>query len=149
MQKIHGKIIDNKWLFFAKQKHTFLCVSGWSISRVLSFKTIINLVIILLLCSSGHGNGRTALCVPHLAPHGVYSKLLSPISWVSSYLTFSPLPEGCIFLLHFSSGYPGLTLSSVIVLWCSDFPHHCWRDCLTNWYYYITNHASSQVLYVL
>ena len=61
--------------------------------------------------------------VPHLAPHGVYSELLSPIFRVSSYLTFSPLPEGCIFLLHFSSGHPGLTLSSVIALWCSDFPH--------------------------
>ena len=31
-------------------------------------------------------------CVPHLAPHGVYSELLSPIFRVSSYLTFSPLP---------------------------------------------------------
>ena len=124
----------------------WVCVFGWSISRVLSFKTIINLVMVLLPSSSGHGNGRTALCVPHLAPHGVYSELLSPISRVSSYLTFSPLPEGCIFLLHFSSGYPGLTLSSVIVLWCSDFPHHCWRDCLTNCKYYSTMSLSSQVL---
>lgn len=61
--------------------------------------------------------------VPHLASHGVYSKPLSPIARVSSYLTFSPLPYGGIFLLHFSSSRPGLTLSSVIALRCSDFPH--------------------------
>ena len=29
--------------------------------------------------------------VPHLAPHGVYSKSLSPMFWVGSYPTFSPL----------------------------------------------------------
>ena len=114
--------------FFAKQKRIFLCAFGWPVSRVLSFKMIINLDMALLPCSSGHGNGRTAHMFQHLAPHGVYSELLSPIFRVSSYLTFSPLPfSGCIFLLHFSSGCPGLTLSSVIVLWCSDFPHRTWR----------------------
>ena len=30
---------------------------------------------------------------------------------------------GGLFLLPFSSGYPGLTLSSALALWCSDFPH--------------------------
>ncbi len=31
--------------------------------------------------------------------------------------------HGGIFLLPFSLGYPSLTLSSTIALWCSDFPH--------------------------
>ena len=44
----------------AKQKRILLCAFGWSISRVLSFKAIINLDISLLICSSGHGNGRAA-----------------------------------------------------------------------------------------
>ena len=78
--------------FFAKQKRIFLCAFGWPVSRVLSFKMIINLDMALLPCSSGHGNGRTAHMFQHLAPHGVYSELLSPIFRVSSYLTFSPLP---------------------------------------------------------
>lgn len=43
-----------------QQKSTYFYVLCWPISRVLSFKIIINLDMTLLSCSSGHGNGRVA-----------------------------------------------------------------------------------------
>ena len=36
--------------------------------------------------------------VPHLAPHGVYSELLSPTFRVGSYPTFSPLPHEWLYI---------------------------------------------------
>ena len=52
----------------------------------------------------------SSLYVSHLAPHGVYSELLSPTFRVSSYLTFSPLPQVAVY---FCCTFPQVTLA-----WC-------------------------------
>ena len=46
--------------FQNKEKNAYFYAFSQPVSRVLSFKTIINLGIMLPQCSSGHGNGRAA-----------------------------------------------------------------------------------------
>ena len=97
--------------------------SSWSVSRVLSLKAIINLDAILLLYSSGHGNGRAAHCSTPCTSRSLQRIIVTNISSELLPHFFTIAYTGCIFLLHFSSSHLGLTLSSVIALWCSDFPH--------------------------
>ena len=68
------------------------------------------------------------------APGGVYlaRRIASAAGELLPHLFTLTGNTGGIFLLHFSSGHPGLTLSSVIALWCSDFPHKNLRVCPTN-----------------
>ena len=78
---------------------------------------------LLLLHSSGHGNRRAAQCSTPCTSRSLQRIIVTNISSEPLPHFFTIALAGCIFLLHFSSSYLGLTLSSVIALWCSDFPH--------------------------
>ena len=91
----------------------------------------------------------SSLYVPHLAPHGVYSELLSPIFRVSSYLTFSPLPPKWLYIsVALFLKLPWLDVikrDCSVVLGLSS--HKIARNCPTNCKYYIIIFLSSQLLY--
>ena len=59
-----------------------------------------------------------------LALDGVYIAYMSPYSWWALTSPFQPyqLLLAVYFLLHLPEDYSYLTLSSILALWCTDFP---------------------------
>ena len=133
---------------FKQNKNAYCYASSWPVSRVLSFKAIINLDVILLLHSSGHGNERVT--------HMFHTLHLTEFTANHCHQCFgwaltSPFHH-CLFRLYISVAlFLRLPWLDVIkrdysmVLGLSS--HFKMRNCPTNYIYYITIYNPSQLCF--
>ena len=134
-------------IFKQKEKRIFLCVSSWSVSRVLSLKAIINLDAILLLHSSGHGNKRAVYMF-----HTLHLTEFTA-NYCHQYFEWAltSLFHHCPKAVYFCCTFPQVTLAWRYQAWllcgARTFLTQNVRNCPTNYKYYIIFIKCCQSIY--